>query len=106
MTRLFTYAFLVILIGTVMALFFRSIDAAIEVDSLKSEIQLQKKGLQFLQGVANDALSSCRTTVAVFENTARLNGHSVLWQGETALVGPFKVTKANSCIERIEAVGL
>jgi hypothetical protein len=100
-------AFCAILIAIAILSFLRVLDAALEIDDLKSQVRLQREALQFLQDVANDTLASCGTTVANFESTAaRINGRPVFWEGQIALVGPFKVTKKDSCVERIELVGL
>jgi hypothetical protein len=107
MTKKTMYAILVILLAAATLFsFFRVVDAALEIDDLKSQIHLQQKGMQFMQSVANDALSSCVTTISKFENISRANGFTVLWQDQVALVGPFRVTKKNSCVLKIEQVGL
>lgn len=107
MIRTTRYIVLVIVLGVAAIFFFlRTLDSAIEIDDLKSQIRLQQEGLQFLQSVANDALTSCRTTVERFETAAHANGHTVVWQGQVALVGPFRVTKQDSCVVKIEQVGL
>ena len=103
-----TIIFIVLLIVLSLAaifFFIRSIDAAIEIDDLKSQIHLQQEGIKFIQTVANDAFSSCKTTVEQFEMTAKRNGHTVVWQGDTALVGPFRITKHDSCMRRVTASG-
>lgn len=84
--------------------FFRGLDSAMEIDSLKAQIHLQRKEMHFLQSIANNALSSCKTTVASFESVVRANDRNVLWQGDDALVGPFRVKKKDFCIVSIEAV--
>ena len=94
----------VILSTAALFLFFRALDAGMEVDSLKSEIRLQKQEMHFLQSITNGSFSSCKTTVAAFESIVRENGRNTLWQGQVALVGPFRVKKKDSCIESIEAV--
>ena len=101
------YIVLLIVLSLAAIFFFiRSIDAAIEIDDLKSQIHLQQEGILFIQSVANDAFSSCKTNVEQFEITAKKNGYAFVWQGETALVGPFRITKQDSCISKIEQVGL
>lgn len=103
---LYVALFIFLSVGSILS-FLRALDAAIEIDSLKSQIQLQEESLQLLQSITNNALASCGTTVAAFEGIAvRMNGHSVFWEGQIALVGPFRVTKKDSCIERIELIGL
>ena len=107
MMKAMIYTLTLVVLGAAAIFFFmRSIDAAIEIDDLKSQIHLQQEGIQFIQTVANDAFSSCKTSVEQFEVTAKKNGHAVVWQGENALVGPFRITKQGSCITKIEQVGL
>lgn len=107
MMKTVIYIVLLIVLSLAAIFFFiRSIDAAIEINDLKSQIRLQQEGIQFIQTVANDAFSSCESSVEQFEITAKKNGHAVVWQEETALVGPFKITKQDSCILKIEQVGL
>ncbi len=66
------YIVLLIVLSLAAIFFFiRSIDAAIEIDDLKSQIHLQQEGIQFIQTVANDAFSSCKTSVEQFEVTAK-----------------------------------
>lgn len=86
-------------------LFVGKIDSAMEVDNLKEQIKLQRREMQFLQSVTNSTLSSCKITVADFELAVRANGREVLWRGDDALVGVFRIKKnPASCIVSIEAV--
>ena len=85
-------------------LFFGRVDSAMEVDSLKEQIKLQRKEMHFLQSITNGAFFSCKSTVAEFEESARANGHQVLWQGDDALVGAFRVKRKDSCIVSIEVI--
>lgn len=94
-----------ILSATAIFLFFRGLDSAMEIDNLKEQIKLQRKEMHFLQSITNDNFSSCKTTVANFEEVVHANGRQVLWQGEDALVGPFQVKRKNSCIVSIELGG-
>jgi hypothetical protein len=104
---------IVIMGVTTLFLFFSRLDPAMEIDSLKSQIQLQKEEMRFLQNITNSAFSSCKITVISFESVIRdydrdvfWRGRNVLWQGDEALVGPFRVKKKGTCIERIEIVNL
>jgi len=99
-------ALFVILGGATLFLFFRGIDSAMEVDNLKTHIQLQKKEMHFLQSIANSAFSFCKTSVSEFEAVVHANRRTVLWQGDEALVGPFRVKRNGTCIVSIEAIGL
>ena len=81
-------------------------DGAIEIDDLKSQIRLQREGLQFMQSVANKALSTCGVSAKEFESIAKENGHTVVWKGSVTLVGPFEITNQDSCIKKMEQVGL
>jgi hypothetical protein len=92
---------------TTMYLFFRQLDSAIEIDDLKSQIRLQKESLVFLQAVADSSLSSsCTISIEQFETIAHANTRNVLWQKSIALVGPYRVSRNESCITKIELVGL
>lgn len=93
-----------ILSATAIFFLFGRVDSAMEIDNLKEQIKLQRKEMHFLQNITNSALSSCKTTVASFESVVRANGRDVLWQGDDALVGAFRVKKKDSCIVSIEAV--
>lgn len=39
--------------------------------------------------------------VSRFENTVRENGHTVLWQGQIALVGPYRVSKRVNAFRKL-----
>jgi hypothetical protein len=97
-------AFVLILSTSTIFFFLRGLDFSMEIDSLRSQIQLQRKEMHFLQNVTNAAFASCNTTVADFESLVRANGRNVLWQGNDALVGPFRVKRNESCMVSIEAV--
>lgn len=94
-----------ILSMVVMVLFFSKIDSAVEIDSLKEQVKLQRREMQFLQGVINSSLSPCKITVADFESWVRANGRDVSWRRDDALVGSFRIKKnSDLCLVRIEAV--
>lgn len=102
-----------ILFGVVSVLFvvvvilgFRVIEASLELDGLKSQVTLQREGMDFLETVANTSIENCSMSVAEFERIARTYSGGVTWQDNSGLVGPFRVTKKDSCIEGINLVGL
>ena len=101
------YSLLFILFSITTFSLFHVFDQATEIDSLKSQIGLQKKALHFMQDVSNGAMSTCTFSVVAFEGVAKTNGHStVLWQNQVALVGPFRVKKSASCVTEMQLVGL
>jgi hypothetical protein len=85
-------------------LVFNRVDSAMELDSLKEQIKLQRKEMHFLQSITNSALSACKMTVDSFESVVRESKRDVLWQGDDALVGPFRVKKKDVCIVSVEVV--
>lgn len=85
---------------TIFSLFGR-VDSALEVDSLKEQIKLQREEMRFLENVVNSSISSCKLPVADFEAAVRANGHTVLWRGDEALVDAFRLTKKGACIVSI-----
>lgn len=95
-----------ILSASTIVMFFSRLDQAIEIDSLKEHIKLQKEEMNFLQNITNGILISCKITITSFESTVQKNGRKVLWQGNEALIGPFKIIKNGSCLESITVVGL
>lgn len=97
-------ALMLILGVTSIFFFFKAFDAAMEIDSLKTQIQLQRSEMHFMQSIANGSFSACKTSVEDFESVVRANGRDVLWQGDGALVGPFRVKKKDVCIVSINVV--
>jgi len=96
---------LVVFFGiTSVFLLFNRVDSAMEVDSLKEQIKLQREEMHFLQRIANSALSTCNMTVANFESVASESKRNVLWQGDDALVGPFRVKRKDACIVSVELI--
>lgn len=93
-----------VLSATSIFFLFGRVDSAMEIDNLKEQIKLQRRELLFLQSITNSAFDFCQTNVVSFESAVRANGRDVLWQGDDALVGPFRVRKHDSCIVSIEAV--
>jgi hypothetical protein len=86
---------------------FRIFDQAVEIDSLKSQIGLQRDALHFMQNVSNGAMSTCTFSVVAFERVAKANGHgAVLWQNQIALVGPFRIKRSASCVTEMQLIGL
>jgi hypothetical protein len=96
--------FVVILIAIATFFLFGRVDSAMEIDSLKEQIKLQRKEMHFLESIVNSSLSSCKTSVADFEEAVHANGRDVLWQGDGALVGAFKAKRKDSCLESINVV--
>ncbi len=104
--RIWTVALIIFLCGFAAYHFFRALDSGMEVDDLKSQIKLQHRELIFLQGITNAAFSSAKLPVATFEESVRADGRDVRWQGNEALVGPFKVKRNENYIVSIVLVGL
>ena len=103
MRSLILTALAIFFFATVFLLFNR-VDSAMEIDSLKEQIKLQRNEMHFLQSITNSALSACKMTVASFESVAQESKRDVLWQGDDALVGPLRVKKKDVCIVSVEAV--
>lgn len=95
------------LLGLMVIIFFlRVLDASLEISDLKSQVRLQRDGLNFLQSITNQSLQSCSIAVDDIKNIAREYKYEVWWDDKSFLVGPFKGIKNGSCIERIDMVGL
>jgi hypothetical protein len=88
----------------VVFLLFSRVDAAMQIDSLKEQVKLQRKEMRFLERIANGAFDSCKVSVANFENLVRQNRRDLVWQENEALVGPFKIQRKASCIVGIHVV--
>lgn len=106
MSKLMLYILTLLLVMLVVFLFFRQIDSAIELDDLRSQVLLQRKEFQFLQTVANESLTSaCALPVERLEAIVESARNSIVsWQGNTALVGPYRVYEQGGCILKIELV--
>jgi hypothetical protein len=83
--------------------FFRALDSGLEVSSLKTTIQYHKRELLFLQNVANSALMGQKITITSFQRAIGTNG--VVWDGDSALIGSYKVKRNGDYIVHIELVG-
>jgi cell division protein FtsL len=100
------YIVVTILSFSTIAMFLARLDQAIEIDSLKEHIKLQRKEMEFLQNITNDILVPCKLKITSFEYIVHKNGRNVFWQGNEALIGPFKISKNGSCLESITVIGL
>ena len=87
-------------------LLYWQLNQAMEIDDLRSHIQLQRKEFDFLLVIMNDALRhECSLSVDKFQQEVKkLRGRAVGWDNGIALVGPFRVMKKQSCLARIELV--
>jgi hypothetical protein len=107
MKTIILYGLLLILSFVAVFSLLHVFNQAAEIDDLKSQIGLQKQALHFMQDVSNVAMPSCAVSVATFESVAKRNGRSVvLWQDQTALVGPFRIKRNASCVTELKLVGL
>lgn len=90
-----------------LALFARVIDAAMEIDDLKSQVRLQKEAIAFLEAVNDSSLSSCAVKVTNFEVVVKSSSYLLMtWDGDSSLVGPYRIKKHDACITEIKLVGL
>lgn len=85
------------------ALFFRVVDAALEIDDLKSSANFRYKEMHALMAITNASLASCGLKVDEFESVVRDSGLPPIraWESDTILVGSFKVTRKGDCITHI-----
>jgi hypothetical protein len=105
--KILTLNFVVLILSfIVIAMFFARLDQAIEIDSLKEHIKLQREEMKFLQNITNDILVPCKITISSFEFIVHKNGRNIFWQGNEALIGPFKIVKNGSCLESIAVIGI
>ena len=104
MKKLILIIVFIIFCGVLIFLLFARVNSAMEIDNLKEEIKHQRREMHFLENITNSTLSPCKTTVSDFENVVRANGNNVLWQGDDALVGAFKIKRKGSCLVSINAV--
>jgi len=56
--------------------FFRTVDAAREIDSLKAQIRIQERNLTFFKGMSNQSFMLCPLTTGQLETAARENGYA------------------------------
>lgn len=97
----------VILIGMSAVFFFRAMDAALEIDDLKSQVNLQKNSLKFLAEVSNQSLMSCTLNAEKLELLAKEKQLPMRVEKQSIFIGSFEFTKdANSCISKVEQVAL
>ena len=83
--------------------FFRVIDAALEIDDLKTGGDFIFRRMDDLIVITNASFRSCNMKVEEFERVVNDAGISLNpWTGETALVGSFKVTRKGDCVTHIE----
>ncbi|GAB2865610.1 hypothetical protein GCM10027277_38000 [Pseudoduganella ginsengisoli] len=85
-------------------LFFRQLDSALEVDSLKEQVRMQRREASILENVLNENFAPCAIKVAGFEQAMQKHGRTVLWQGDVAQVGIYKVVKKEGCIVAVNTV--
>jgi len=90
----------------IVALFFRVIDAALEIDDLKQGAEFRYQEAQAMMAIANAALGPCSLKVDEFERVVKDSGLPLIstWDREEVLVGSFTVTKNGDCIEKISAL--
>ncbi|MCL2658833.1 MAG: hypothetical protein FWD62_15770 [Betaproteobacteria bacterium] len=72
-------------------------DAGLKTSHLRSRIV-------FLESVANESLKNCNMSATDFENFVRAHyGKEIHWieRGNEASIGMLKITKKDSCIEKI-----
>ena len=87
-------------------LLFSRVDSAMEIDSLKEHIKLQRKEMQFLADIINSPTTlSCKNSVVDFESLVRAKGYHLTWQGDNGLVGGFEVKKSGDCVVSIKIPG-
>jgi len=79
-------------------------DYAMERDSFKEQIKLQRKEINTLSNLTSGVLALCKISVGDFESVANANGRPITWQGDVALYGPFKVVKKGECILTLSVV--
>lgn len=89
--------------GVIAVLFFRVIDAAIEIDDLKSDGEFRYNQMQALLKITNASLASCSLKVEEFKRVVQNSGLPPIstWDSDTILVGSFKVTRKGECITHI-----
>jgi hypothetical protein len=85
-------------------LVFDRMGSAMEVDSLKEHIKLQRKEMQAFEAIMNSTFSHCNISVSDFEKAVRANGGEVIWRGDDALVRAFRVKKKGSCLVSVNVV--
>jgi uncharacterized protein YueI len=102
-----TFMYIALLVATsVLAIvgFARSIDAALEIDDLKSGSSYVNREMNFLQAVTNEALVSCEITLDKFGKIAKENGYAFrMVNKEQIEIGTFIVTIHDSCISKMSS---
>jgi len=87
----------------IVVLGFRVLDAALEIDNLKTGGDYIFKRMDDLLVITNASFRSCNMKVQEFERVVKDAGIPMnSWAGETTLVGSFKVTRQGNCVTRIE----
>lgn len=102
-----TFMYVALLVATsVLAIvgFARSIDAALEIDDLKSANHSANSEMKFLQAVTNEALASCEITLDKFSKIAKENGYAFSMVNKEQIgMGTFIVTIHDSCITKMSS---
>jgi len=82
--------------------FFRTVDAAREIDSLKAQIRIQERNLTFFKGMSNQSFMLCPLTTGQLETAARENGYAVAHGANSMRVGSFEFeTGSGDCIAKV-----
>ena len=87
--------------------FLRSLDAAIEIDSLKSHLVSQRESIDFLLSVNVRMIRACSLKTDVFEDIVKQSPYASnnRWNDDRFFAGPFLATRTRDCVSRIDMVG-
>jgi hypothetical protein len=101
--------FIVPVITTTLSLIFflRSIDAAIEIDSLKSHVASQRESIDFLLSLNERTIQACSLKTDVFEDIVKQSPYASnnSCNDDRFFAGPFLVTRTGDCVSRVDMVG-
>lgn len=86
-----------------LVLFFRVIDAALEISDLKSGADLRYREMQTLMVLMNASLHSCSLSVSKLESVIQERGVSsgLAWNRDSATLGSFLIVRKGGCVVRI-----
>jgi hypothetical protein len=107
MKRLLVISGVCLLLVIFFVLFFRVADASLELDDLKSGIDLRHREMMTLIVVTNASLDNCALSMDKLEHVIKNNGiaPSVQWVDDLLLLGNWRFIKNGKCVAKVELVG-
>ena len=96
------FLFLALLVVS-LVLFFRVIDAALEIGDLKAGAYLRYREMQTLMMFMNASLHPCNLSVSKLDDVLQGGGVSsgLAWDGDFATLGSLLIVRKGECIVRI-----